>query len=154
MAGTWSITDSFPNFYSTSYLGQTGQRKYLPIINHVRGVPWWLSGKESIYQWRRLGLDPWVGKSPGGGMETHFSILTWRTPWTEEFGRLQPMGSQRVGHYWENEHASRQSQGRPLLVSLPPLPHAKSLHTENLIFFSPHCKAFPVSCLPWSLCQT
>ena len=29
-------------------------------------------------------------------MATHFSILTWRIPWTEEPGRLQSMGSQRV----------------------------------------------------------
>ena len=32
------------------------------------------------------------------GMATHFSILTWRIPWTEEPGRLQSVGSQRVGH--------------------------------------------------------
>ena len=32
------------------------------------------------------------------GMATRSSILAWRTPWTEEPGRLQPMGSQRVGH--------------------------------------------------------
>ena len=25
-------------------------------------------------------------------MATHFSILAWRTPWTEELGRLQSMG--------------------------------------------------------------
>ena len=25
------------------------------------------------------------------GMATHFSILTWRIPWTEERGRLQSM---------------------------------------------------------------
>ena len=31
-------------------------------------------------------------------MATHSSILTWRTSWTEEPGRLQPMGSERVGH--------------------------------------------------------
>ena len=31
-------------------------------------------------------------------MATHFSILAWRTPWTEEPGGLQSMGSQRVGH--------------------------------------------------------
>ena len=31
-------------------------------------------------------------------MATHSSILAWRTPWTEEPGRLQSMGSQRVGH--------------------------------------------------------
>ena len=31
-------------------------------------------------------------------METHSSILAWKTPWTEEPGRLQSMGSHRVGH--------------------------------------------------------
>ena len=30
-------------------------------------------------------------------MATHSSILAWKTPWTEEPGRLQSMGSQRVG---------------------------------------------------------
>ena len=31
-------------------------------------------------------------------MATHSSILAWKIPWTEESGRLQSMGSQRVGH--------------------------------------------------------
>ena len=31
-------------------------------------------------------------------METHSSILAWRTPWTEEPGGLWSVGSQRVGH--------------------------------------------------------
>ena len=31
-------------------------------------------------------------------MATHSSILAWKITWTEEPGRLQPMGSQRVGH--------------------------------------------------------
>ena len=29
---------------------------------------------------------------------THSSILSWKIPWMEEPGRLQSMGSQRVGH--------------------------------------------------------
>ena len=32
------------------------------------------------------------------GMSTHSSILAWRISWTEEPGRLQSMGLQRVGH--------------------------------------------------------
>ena len=31
-------------------------------------------------------------------MATHSSTLAWKTPWTEEPGRLQSMGSQRVRH--------------------------------------------------------
>ena len=33
-------------------------------------------------------------------MATHSSTLAWKIPWTEEPGRLQSMGSQRVGHDW------------------------------------------------------
>ena len=32
------------------------------------------------------------------GVAIHSSILAWRIPWTEKTGRLQSMGSQRVGH--------------------------------------------------------
>ena len=32
------------------------------------------------------------------GMATHSSILAWEIPWTEEPGRLQSIGSQRVRH--------------------------------------------------------
>ena len=34
------------------------------------------------------------------GMATHSNVLAWRTLWTDEPGRLQSMGSQRVGHAW------------------------------------------------------
>ena len=36
-------------------------------------------------------------------MATHSSILTWKIPWTEEPGRLQSMGSQRVRHNLETK---------------------------------------------------
>ena len=32
------------------------------------------------------------------GMATHFSILAWKLPWTEDPGELQSMGSQGIGH--------------------------------------------------------
>ena len=31
-------------------------------------------------------------------MATHSSTFAWKIPWTDEPGRLQSMGSQRVGH--------------------------------------------------------
>ena len=31
-------------------------------------------------------------------MATHSNTIVWKIPWTEEPGRLQSMGSQRVGH--------------------------------------------------------
>ena len=33
-------------------------------------------------------------------MAPHSSTLAWKIPWTEEPGRLQSMGSRRVGHDW------------------------------------------------------
>ena len=35
------------------------------------------------------------------GVDTHFSILAWRIPWTEEPGGLQSLGSQRIRNNWE-----------------------------------------------------
>ena len=43
---------------------------------------------------RSLGQEDPLGE----GIATHSSILAWRIPRTEEPGRLQSMGSQRVGH--------------------------------------------------------
>ena len=37
-------------------------------------------------------------------MATHSNIPTWRIPWTEEPGRLQFIGSQRVRHNWSDWH--------------------------------------------------
>ena len=39
------------------------------------------------------------------GMATHSSILAWRIPWTEEPGRLESMGLQRVRHDWATKHS-------------------------------------------------
>ena len=45
-------------------------------------------------QVRSLGQEDPLEKE----MATHSSTLAWKIPWTEEPGRLQSMGSQRVGH--------------------------------------------------------
>ena len=36
-------------------------------------------------------------------MSSHSSTLAWKTPWTEEPGRLQSMGLQRVRHDWSTK---------------------------------------------------
>ena len=45
-------------------------------------------------QFHSLGLEDPLEE----GMVTHSGILAWRISWTEESGRLQFMGSQRVRH--------------------------------------------------------
>ena len=60
-----------------------------------------VSGEESTIQrrrHRRCRFDPWVGKIPWRRKWQPTPIfLAWKIPWTEEHGRLQSMGSQRVG---------------------------------------------------------
>ena len=47
-------------------------------------------------------------------MATHSSTLAWKISWTEEHGRLQSMGSQRVGH---NLATNGEGNGTPLQYS-------------------------------------
>ena len=53
---------------------------------------------------RDAGLIPGLGRSPRVGNGIHSSILAWKIPWTEESGRLQSMGLQRVRHDWLSTH--------------------------------------------------
>ena len=45
-----------------------------------------------------MGLIPGSGRSPEIGNTIHSSVLAVKIPWREEPGRLQPVGSQRVGY--------------------------------------------------------
>ena len=67
------------------------------------GFGWWASlvaqlVKNLSAMWeiwvQSLGWEDLLEKE----MATHSRILAWKTPWMEEPGRLQSMGSQRVGH--------------------------------------------------------
>ena len=49
------------------------------------------------FHWMFIFVD-W--KYPRDHMSPHSSTLAWKIPWAEEPGRLQSMGSLRVGHDW------------------------------------------------------
>ena len=55
--------------------------KNLPAMQETQEIQVWSLGRESPLEEE---------------MTTHSSFLTWKIPWTEEPGRLQPMGLQRV----------------------------------------------------------
>ena len=78
------------------------EAKYIIYLYKTAGFPNGTSGKEPVCQCRRLRrhrFNPWVRKIPlEEEMATHSSILAWRTPWTQEPGRLQSIGSNRVAH--------------------------------------------------------
>jgi len=89
--------------YTLSYNERTGQR--LPISSHnYHSVYIDFAGGSGIKRlptmwetWvQSLGWEDLLEKA----MAAHSCILAWKIPWMEEPGRLQSMGSQRVGHDW------------------------------------------------------
>ena len=73
---------------------------FMVVYDKNLGFPGGASDKEPACKCRR---QMWI-RSLGQedpleeGMATHSSILAWRIHWTEALGRLQSIGSQRVGH--------------------------------------------------------
>ena len=65
---------------------------------HQFGFPGGSDGKVSVYNVGDLGSSPGLGRSPGEGNGNPLQYYCLEIPWTEEPGRLQSMGSQRVGH--------------------------------------------------------
>ena len=63
------------------------------MSSQTKGLPWWLSGKESADNTRAPGshgFNPWEYPLEKG-TTAHSSILTWRIPWSAEPGQLQSM---------------------------------------------------------------
>ena len=52
------------------------------------------------------------------GMATHSSTLVWRIPWTEDPGRLQPIGLHRVGHDKANRWGNNGNSDRLYFLGL------------------------------------
>ena len=63
------------------------------------------------------GLTPGSGRSLRRRNGSSLQYSCWRTPWTEEPGRLQSMESQRVRHDWMIKYTS---ESQPPNLSLPP----------------------------------
>ena len=71
------------------YLGFTKHTGYSLVAQTLKRLPTML--ETQVYL---LGREDLLEKE----MATHSNILAWKIPWTEEPGRLQSMGSQRVEH--------------------------------------------------------
>ena len=94
---SWLIS-TFPQALSLSSI-RTGNTHFW-YCSQLFGFPGGSESKVSAYN---AGDQVWI---PGREdplekeMATHSSILAWEVPWTENSGRLQSMGLQRVGHGW------------------------------------------------------
>ena len=83
----------FPSFQQSKKVGQSLFFGQVFIMLLYKGFPHSSVGKESACNPGDPGSIPGSGRSPGGhGHSIQYSC--WRTPWTEEPGRLQSMGSQ------------------------------------------------------------
>ena len=86
-----------------------GASSFSLVLIESEGLPQWLSGKEPAFPMQKMWVWSLGWEDPlEEEMVTYFSILPWRVPWTEESGRLQFMGSQRVRHDWAHRLAKAQ----------------------------------------------
>ena len=87
------------------------------------------------------------------GMATHFSILAWRIPWTEEPGGLQSIESQRVRHNWsESMHTCIVDLQCSVNFCYSPWDHKESDTTEtNSFTFSFHGSHYERAHLSWDI---
>ena len=81
-------------------------------VSWPSGASRWFSSKESTCQCRRYGFDPWVEKIPWRRKWQPTPVyLPGESPWAEEPGWLQSMGSQRVGHDWVTKQKQQRYRG-------------------------------------------
>ena len=102
-------------------------------------VAQWVKNAMQETQARPLGQESPLEK----GVATHSSILAWRSPWTEEPGGLQSMGSHRVRHDWSDwaQEAWRLPCGPAKAASGPLLQRARPpMKTSlwRLLYFRRH----------------
>ena len=70
-----------------------GDFYFLPyFVFSILGFPGGSDSKESACNTRDLDSVPGSGRSPEEGNGYPLHIVAWRIPWTEEPGRIQPMG--------------------------------------------------------------
>ena len=105
------------------------------MVKARRGFPSGSVGKESTCNEGDLGWEDPLEKE----MATQSSTPAWRIPWTEEQGRLQSVGLQRVGQDWSTEHIYTYSNLHlltPNSQSIHPPPALSPLVTTSLFSMS------------------
>ena len=72
------------------------EEQYSPLW--ASQVVQWVKNPPAMQEMQKTGVQsPGLEDPLKEGMGTHFSILAWEIPWTEQLGRLQLIGSQRAG---------------------------------------------------------
>ena len=93
------------------------------VVQMVKNLP---------QSWRPV-FNPWVGKIPWRRTWQPTPVfLPGESPWTEEPGRLQSMGPQRVGHDWMTKH----SIAHICFITSPRFPGIYPINACLVSFFS------------------
>ena len=97
--------------------------------------------QETLETWvQSLGQEDPLEKE----MATHCGILAWRIPWTEELGRLQSVGLQRVRHDWSDlAHSTGSWEGGVFWTLLGDTPHVLGVGSV--------LPGIPTVCPSWNL---
>ena len=101
-------------------------------ITYIRGFSDGSVGKEpacNAGDARVTGSIPGLGRCPGGGTATHFSILAWRIPWTEEPNRLWSIGRKESDSTEVTQHSTAQNAYRKVYTSY--LTRWVNFHSEH-----------------------
>ena len=134
---------------------RTSFPSYTSVFKSQTGFSRWLRGKkkkiclpmQETHIWSLGQEDPLEGE-----MATHSSIHAWEIPRTEEPGRLQSMGSQKVGHDWATAYAeepNKANQIRTLLWHLQCFcPHPFLQTDRNLVSLAVAMTLFDLLCWP------
>ena len=131
----------------------------------LSGLPCWLRWLRICLQCRRPGFNPWVGKIPWVRVWQPTPVFSpGESPWTEEPGRLEYMGSQRVGHDWVTKHSTAhevylwgsttETTGDPLAIvgkyqreTWPSPPHVNGRLSKPLALGIHMAKSLSIYCL-------
>ena len=103
------------NYYTILYCGKCSQQSFIHG-SVVKNPP--VNTETQETQVQSLGQENPLEEE----MATHSSILAWKNPWTEELGKFQSMGSQRVRqdltikHTQTNTRHNKEQLGRSLVL--------------------------------------
>ena len=114
----------------------------LSLLMHFKGLPGGASGKEPTGQFRqckRHGFNPWVEQIPWRRASQPTPVfLPGESPWTEEPGRLQSTGWQRVRYNWVStvQHKIWRKANVPWYYDQRPVSLDCELHKCYIVLFS------------------
>ena len=135
---TYPMTSSSGSWHACN---RVGILRYLLDVIYSKIEKW-------SYPDNQKNIDAFYWSLLEKAMAPHSSTLAWKIPWTEEPGRLQTIGSRRVGHDWATSLSlfpfmhwrrkwqptpvflPRESQGRGSLVGCHLWGHTESDTTE------------------------